>query len=89
MAISTEQKAEIVQEFGLSESDTGSPEVQIALLTANIDNLRDHFNDHIHDHHSKVGLVRMVSQRKKLQDYLRKKDAKRYATLIKRLGLRR
>jgi|TARA_B110000196_G_scaffold320071_1_gene340343 small subunit ribosomal protein S15 len=90
MALSTERKAEIVKEFGLSEGDTGSPEVQIALLTANIEGLvEDHFKEHGHDHHSRVGLLRMVSQRKKLQDYLKKKDSERYASLITRLGLRR
>lgn len=89
MALRTERKAEIVKEYGLSEGDTGSPEVQIALLTANIESLQEHLNDHSHDHHSRVGLLRMVSQRRKLQDYLRKKDIERYSTLIARLGLRR
>jgi small subunit ribosomal protein S15 len=89
MALTTERKAEIVKGFGLSEGDTGSPEVQIALLTANIESLQQHLNDHNHDHHSRVGLLRMVSQRRKLQDYLRKKDMGRYVTLISRLGLRR
>ncbi|HAK52127.1 MAG TPA: 30S ribosomal protein S15 [Gammaproteobacteria bacterium] len=89
MALTTERKAEIVKEYGLSEGDTGSPEVQIALLTANIESLQEHLNDHSHDHHSRVGLLRMVSQRRKLQDYLRKKDIERYSTLIGRLGLRR
>ena len=77
MALTTERKAEIVKEYGLSEGDTGSPEVQIALLTANIESLQEHLNDHSHDHHSRVGLLRMVSQRRKLQDYLRKKDIER------------
>ena len=89
MALTTEKKAEIVKEFGLSEDDTGSSEVQIALLTANIESLQRHLNDHKQDHHSRVGLLRMVSQRRKLQEYLRNKDTERYAKLIDRLGLRR
>lgn len=89
MALTNEQKAEIVKEYGASESDTGSPEVQVALLTANIEKLQGHFKEHNHDHHSRVGLLRMVSQRRKLLNYLRSKDTGRYASLIKRLGLRR
>ena len=89
MALSTEKKAEIVKEFGASENDTGSPEVQIALLTANIEQLQSHFKDHSHDHHSRVGLLRMVSQRRKLLNYLRNKDTDRYSAIIKKLGLRR
>ena len=89
MALSAEEKAGIVRDYGSSENDTGSPEVQIALLTANIEKLQGHFKAHNHDHHSRVGLLRMVAQRRKLQNYLRNKDAERYASLIKRLGLRR
>ena len=89
MALSNTQKAEIVKEFGQSENDTGSPEVQVALLSANIDKLQEHFKEHSHDHHSRVGLLRMVSQRRKLLNYLRSKNADRYTQLIKRLGLRR
>ncbi len=89
MALSTERKAEIVKEFGASENDTGSPEVQIALLTANIEELQTHFKEHAHDHHSRVGLLRMVSQRRKLLNYLRNKSADRYTSVIKKLGLRR
>ncbi len=89
MALSTAEKAEIIKEFGASESDSGSPEVQIALLSANIDKLQGHFKEHNHDHHSRVGLLRMVSQRRKLLNYLRSKSTDRYAQLIKRLGLRR
>ncbi|MFP6806041.1 MAG: 30S ribosomal protein S15 [Pseudomonadales bacterium] len=89
MALSTDIKAEIVKDYGQSENDTGSPEVQVALLTANIETLTEHFKEHIHDHHSRVGLLRMVSQRRKLLDYLKRKNAGRYAELIKRLGLRR
>ena len=73
MALSVERKAEIVKEFGQSETDTGSPEVQIALLTANIEELQVHFKDHSNDHHSRVGLLRMVSQRRKLLNYLKGK----------------
>ena len=89
MALSTEEKAGIISEFGSSDSDTGSPEVQVALLSANIEKLQEHFKAHSHDHHSRVGLLRMVSQRRKLLNYLRSKNADRYAQLIKRLGLRR
>lgn len=89
MALPVEKKAEIVQEYQRGEGDTGSPEVQVALLTANIEQLRDHFQTHKHDHHSRRGLIRMVNQRRKLLDYLKRKDATRYLELIKRLGLRR
>ena len=89
MALSTEEKAGIIEEFGSSRGDTGSPEVQVALLTANIEKLQEHFKAHSHDHHSRVGLLRMVSQRRKLLNYLRNKSTDRYAQLIKRLGLRR
>ena len=89
MALASERKAEIVKEFGTSERDTGSPEVQVALLTANIEQLQSHFKEHAHDHHSRVGLLRMVSQRRKLLNYLRNKSPERYASTIKKLGLRR
>jgi len=89
MALSAEQKAEILSEFALTEGDTGSPEVQVALLTTNINQLQEHFREHKHDHHSRRGLIRMVNTRRKLLDYLKRKDVNRYATLIKRLGLRR
>ncbi|TXS96471.1 30S ribosomal protein S15 [Parahaliea maris] len=89
MALNAEKKAEIVKEYQVAEGDTGSPEVQIALLTANIEQLRDHFAEHKQDHHSRRGLIRMVNQRRKLLDYLKRKDVTRYADLIKRLGLRR
>ncbi|MDP5071002.1 MAG: 30S ribosomal protein S15 [Congregibacter sp.] len=89
MALNAERKAEIVRDYQLSESDTGSPEVQVALLTANIEQLRGHFESHKHDHHSRRGLIRMVNQRRNLLDYLKRKDLARYAELIKRLGLRR
>ena len=89
MALSAQDKAEIVKEFGESEKDTGSPEVQVALLTANIEKLQAHFKEHKADHHSRTGLLRMVSQRRKLLNYLKNKSTDRYAQLIKRLGLRR
>ena len=89
MALNAEKKAEIVREYQRGEGDTGSPEVQVALLTANIAQLRDHFESHKQDHHSRRGLIRMVNQRRNLLDYLKRKDASRYAELIQRLGLRR
>lgn len=89
MSLTVEQKAQIVKEYARTEGDTGSPEVQVALLTAQILGLQDHFKEHKHDHHSRRGLLRMVSQRRKLLDYLKGKDLNRYADLIKRLGLRR
>lgn len=89
MALNAERKAEIVKEYQVGEGDTGSPEVQVALLTANIGQLQGHFKSHSQDHHSRRGLIRMVNQRRKLLDYLRRKDTARYANLIKRLGLRR
>ena len=89
MALTTEQKAEILKTYGQKEGDTGSPEVQVALLTANINGLQDHFKGHKKDHHSRRGLIRMVNQRRKLLDYLAKKDRTRYLQLIEKLGLRR
>ena len=89
MALNAEKKAEIVKEYQVAEGDTGSPEVQIALLTANIEQLRDHFAEHKQDHHSRRGLIRMVNQRRRLLDYLKSTDAGRYSNLISRLGLRR
>jgi len=89
MALTAEKKAEIVKDYQRAEGDTGSPEVQVALLTANIEQLRDHFSAHKQDHHSRRGLIRMVNQRRNLLDYLKRKDVARYAELIKRLGLRR
>lgn len=89
MALSTQEKATILKDYQISEGDTGSPEVQVALLTANINKLQDHFGTHKQDHHSRRGLIRMVNQRRKLLDYLKSKDADRYAALIQKLGLRR
>ena len=89
MALSSEKKESIIKEFAQGEGDTGAPEVQVALLTANINELQAHFKEHIHDHHSRRGLIRMVNSRRKLLDYLKRKNVERYATLIERLGLRR
>jgi small subunit ribosomal protein S15 len=89
MALSAEKKAEIIKDYQVEAGDTGSPEVQVALLTHNINGLQDHFKEHKQDHHSRRGLIRMVNQRRKLLDYLKRKDANRYAALISRLGLRR
>ncbi len=88
-ALSAEEKNRIVEEYRLSDNDTGSPEVQVAVLSQNINSLQEHFRNHKKDHHSRLGLIRMVNQRRKLLDYLRGKDRKRYAALIERLGLRR
>ncbi|ELV08343.1 30S ribosomal protein S15 [Wohlfahrtiimonas chitiniclastica] len=87
--LTTEKKAAIVAEFARGENDTGSPEVQVALLTNNINALRAHFDEHKKDHHSRRGLLQMVNQRRKLLDYLKRKDLARYQTLIERLQLRR
>lgn len=89
MSLTVEQKAEIVKEFGREEGDTGSPEVQIALLTKNLAELQGHFKEHKKDHHSRRGLLRMVSQRRKLLDYLKKKDETRYLAIVEKLGIRR
>ena len=89
MALTAEKKAEIVKDFGTGENDSGSPEVQVALLTANIEALQSHFKEHIHDHHSRVGLLRMVSQRRKLLDYLRRGDEGKYQAIIAALGIRK
>lgn len=89
MALSVEEKAKIVSEYQTAERDTGSPEVQVALLSGNIDKLQGHFGEHKKDHHSRRGLIRMVNQRRNLLDYLKRKDVERYAKLISRLGLRR
>jgi small subunit ribosomal protein S15 len=89
MAMSAEDKKSIVEEFKRDENDTGSPEVQVALLTARIKQLTGHFTEHEHDHHSRQGLVRMVNSRRKMLDYLKNKDLERYRSLISSLGLRR
>lgn len=89
MSLSSEAKAKILVEFGRGENDTGSTEVQVALLTAQINHLQAHFKEHIHDHHSRRGLLRMVSARRKLLAYLKRTEAARYNELIQKLGLRR
>lgn len=89
MALSAETKEQIVSEYKRSENDTGSSEVQIALLTANINSLQEHFNSHGGDHHSRRGLKAMVDQRRKLLDYLSRNEFERYSALIRKLGLRR
>ncbi|MDP2516889.1 30S ribosomal protein S15 [Photobacterium damselae subsp. piscicida] len=89
MSLNAETKAAIVAEYAQGQNDTGSPEVQVALLTAQINHLQGHFANHKHDHHSRRGLLRMVSRRRKLLDYLKGKNLNRYQDLIKRLGLRR
>jgi small subunit ribosomal protein S15 len=89
MALTAREKAALLKDYGRKEGDTGSPEVQVALLTHNINYLQGHFKEHSKDHHSRRGLIRMVNQRRKLLDYLARKDRERYLTLIERLGLRR
>lgn len=89
MALTAEEKKNVVATYCRSETDTGSPEVQVALLTTNINTLQSHFNTHAKDRHSRRGLIRMVNRRRSMLDYLKKKDFSRYATLIKRLNLRR
>ena len=89
MSLSAVQKKEIVEQYSRGGADTGSPEVQVALLSARITHLTDHFRTHAQDHHSRQGLLKMVSQRRKLLDYLKRKDLDRYRELIGRLGLRR
>ncbi len=89
MSITAEQKQEIIKKYGRTEGDTGSAEVQVALLTARITNLSDHFKTNIHDHHSRQGLLKMVSGCRKMLDYLKKTDINRYRDLIADLGLRR
>ena len=87
--ITTEQKKEIIEKYGRSEGDTGSPEVQVALLTARINDLNEHFKIHPKDHHSRRGLLKMVGQRRNLLAYLKSKDIERYRKLIEQLGLRK
>ena len=89
MALSTVEKSEVVGKYQREQGDTGSPEVQVALLTTRIVQLTDHFKEHSHDHHSRRGLLRMVNQRRKLLDYLKGKNQDRYKDLISNLGLRR
>ncbi|MCB1893915.1 MAG: 30S ribosomal protein S15 [Rhodocyclaceae bacterium] len=89
MALETAQKAQIVADYQRAQGDTGSPEVQVALLTARINGLTGHFKTHAKDHHSRRGLLKMVSQRRKLLDYLKRTNADSYRGLIERLGLRK
>jgi len=89
MSLSSEDKSKIIKEFARGEADTGSPEVQVAILTKRIVELTDHFEQHKKDHHSRQGLLKMVNKRRKLLDYLKINDQVRYTSLIKQLGLRR
>ncbi|GAB6932215.1 30S ribosomal protein S15 [Calditerricola satsumensis] len=89
MALTQERKQEIINEFKLHEADTGSPEVQVAILTEKINNLTEHLKVHKKDHHSRRGLLKMVGKRRRLLNYLREKDYARYRKLIEKLGLRR
>lgn len=89
MAINTADKAKIVSDYQRAAGDTGSPEVQVALLTARINDLTGHFKAHIKDHHSRRGLLQMVNHRRKLLDYLKRESVDRYRSLIERLGLRK
>ena len=88
MSLSPALKASIIKEYGLEEGDTGSPEVQIALLTNDINQLTEHFKSHVKDHHSRRGLIRKVNLRRKLLDYLKNKDNERYRSVVTRLNLR-
>ncbi len=89
MSITAERKQEVINDNARQKGDTGSPEVQVAILTDRINNLTDHFKDNHKDNHSRRGLLAMVNKRRSLLDYLRKKDEQRYADLIKKLGLRK
>lgn len=89
MPLSAQEKAELVKQYQHSSGDTGSPEVQVALLTARIEQLSGHFKSHVKDHHSRQGLLKMVNKRRKLLDYVKSRDTERYRELIARLGLRR
>ncbi len=89
MSITAERKQEVIKEYATHEGDTGSPEVQVAILTERINNLTDHFKDNHKDHHSRRGLLTMVATRRKLLDYVKRKDESRYKALIQELGIRR
>ena len=89
MAVTTEQKAQVISDYQRIEGDTGSPEVQIALLTARINDVIGHFKAHVKDHHSRRGLLKMVNHRRKLLDYLKKKNSESYLKIIERLSLRK
>jgi len=89
MSITAERKSELIKDNATTKSDTGSPEVQVAILTERIRNLTEHFRTHKKDNHSRRGLLKMVSQRRRLLDYVKSKDVNRYSNLIKKLGIRR
>ncbi|MEO6581295.1 MAG: 30S ribosomal protein S15 [Sphingomicrobium sp.] len=89
MSITTERKSELVKEHGRADDDTGSPEVQVAIITSRINTLTEHFKTHAKDNHSRRGLLMMVNKRRSLLDYLRREDEKRYTDLIAKLGLRK
>ncbi|MDF1817447.1 MAG: 30S ribosomal protein S15 [Immundisolibacteraceae bacterium] len=89
MVLTAENKSDVVSKFKRGDADTGSPEVQIGLLSARLDYLTEHFKTHKHDHHSRQGLLRVVNQRRKLLDYLKKKDSTRYREVVNSLGLRK
>ncbi|MBV1704523.1 MAG: 30S ribosomal protein S15 [Hyphomicrobiales bacterium] len=89
MSITADRKNALVKEYAVKTGDTGSPEVQVAILTERINNLTDHFKSHVKDNHSRRGLLKMVSQRRSLLDYVKAKDEGRYKSLIERLGIRR
>ena len=89
MSITADRKQTLIKEYAMKEGDTGSPEVQVAILSERISNLTEHFKSHVKDNHSRRGLLKLVSQRRRLLDYLKSRDSARYAALISRLGLRR
>jgi small subunit ribosomal protein S15 len=89
MSITTDRKQQLMKEFATKDGDTGSPEVQVAILSERISNLTEHFKSHVKDNHSRRGLLKLVSQRRRLLDYLKSRDEQRYQALISRLGLRR
>jgi small subunit ribosomal protein S15 len=89
MSLTTGRKAEIIKQYATTANDTGSPEVQVAILSERITTLTDHFKSHVKDNHSRRGLLKMVSQRRQLLDYLKRTDEKRYKTIIEKLGIRR
>ncbi len=89
MSITPDRKSKLIKEYATKKDDTGSPEVQIAILSERISNLTEHFKDHLKDNHSRRGLLKLVSQRRRLLDYVKRADEKRYQALIERLGLRR
>lgn len=89
MSLNTEAKGELIKDFATHDGDTGSPEVQVAILTSRIQYLTEHFKTHAKDHHSRHGLLKMVGKRRRLLDYLKRKDLTRYQTVIQRLGIRK